>query len=92
VLSFHSFGWRQSGAGSDGSAPRSRSVAHSFPFRKDDYALKLLPGRAGEALSARLATGFTGRSTLSRTSPSTTAGFFREIASYWSRRVTQGVF
>lgn len=39
--------------------PRSRSVAHSLPFRKDDYALKLLPGRAGEALSARLATGFT---------------------------------
>lgn len=38
--------------------PRSVSVEHSFPFRKDAYALTLLPGRDGEASSARLVTGY----------------------------------
>ncbi len=40
-------------------APRSLSVEHSFPFRKDAYALTYLPGRAGGASSARLVTGIT---------------------------------
>ncbi len=39
--------------------PRSLSVAHSLPFRKDAYALTHLPGRDGEASLAGLMTGTT---------------------------------